>query len=70
MWAGYRGSPGSAERRVGFCSSSKPRGYQFSFGQLAANTRALAEWVGFAPNTAVSDGVARFVQWFKEFYAA
>ena len=36
----------------------------------AADTRALAEWVGFAPNTAVSDGVARFVQWFKEFYAA
>ena len=36
----------------------------------AADTRALAEWVGFAPNPAVSDGVARFVQWFKEFYAA
>ena len=36
----------------------------------AADTRALAEWVGFAHNTAVSDGVARFVQWFKEFYAA
>ena len=36
----------------------------------AADTRELAEWVGFAPNTAVSDGVARFVQWFKEFYAA
>ncbi len=36
----------------------------------AADTRALAEWVGFAPSTPVSEGVARFVQWFKEFYAA
>ena len=36
----------------------------------AADTRALAEWVGFAPGTPVSEGVARFVQWFKEFYAA
>ncbi len=34
----------------------------------AADTRALADWVGFAPNTPVREGVARFVQWFKEFY--
>jgi pimeloyl-ACP methyl ester carboxylesterase len=30
-----------APDQVGFCSSTKPRGYQFSFNQLAANTRAL-----------------------------
>ena len=34
----------------------------------AADTRALARWVGFAPNTPVREGVVRFVQWFKEFY--
>jgi pimeloyl-ACP methyl ester carboxylesterase len=27
--------------QIGFCKSSKPIGYQFSFGQLAANTNAL-----------------------------
>jgi pimeloyl-ACP methyl ester carboxylesterase len=27
--------------QIGFCSSSKPAGYQFSFNQLAANTGAL-----------------------------
>lgn len=27
--------------QVGFCASTKPERYQFSFGQLAANTRAL-----------------------------
>ena len=36
--AGYRVI---APDQVGFCSSSKPRGYQFSFGQLADNTDAL-----------------------------
>lgn len=30
-----------APDQVGFCKSSKPMGYQFSFAQLAANTRAL-----------------------------
>lgn len=53
LWAGYRGSPGSAERRVGFCSSSKPRGYQFSFGQLAANTRALLDERGIDKATLI-----------------
>lgn len=36
--AGYRVI---APDQVGFCASSKPQGYQFSLGQLAANTRAL-----------------------------
>jgi pimeloyl-ACP methyl ester carboxylesterase len=29
--------------QIGFCASSKPRGYQFSFQQLAANTRAMLD---------------------------
>lgn len=36
--AGYRVI---APDQVGFCASSKPEGYQFSFNQLAANTNAL-----------------------------
>lgn len=32
--------------QIGFCKSSKPAGYQFSFNQLAANTRALLEAEG------------------------
>lgn len=38
--AGYRVI---APDQVGFCASSKPRQYQFSFHQLAANTHALLE---------------------------
>jgi pimeloyl-ACP methyl ester carboxylesterase len=41
--AGYRVI---APDQIGFCSSSKPRGYQFSFGQLASNTDALLESLG------------------------
>lgn len=32
-----------APDQIGFCASSKPKGYQFSFGQLAANTQALLQ---------------------------
>ncbi len=35
----------------------------------AANTDALDAWVGFKPDTAVRDGVARFVSWYRDFYA-
>ncbi|KLJ01757.1 alpha/beta hydrolase [Luteimonas sp. FCS-9] len=35
-----------APDQVGFCGSSKPRGYQFSFAQLAANTHALLQALG------------------------
>jgi len=38
--AGYRTI---APDQIGFCKSSKPDGYQFSFLQLAANTHALLE---------------------------
>ncbi len=36
----------------------------------AADTAALRAWVGFAPATPVRDGVARFVDWYREFYRA
>ena len=36
----------------------------------AADTAALAAWVGFAPSTPVGEGVARFVRWYREFYQA
>lgn len=41
--AGYRVI---APDQVGFCKSSKPQAYQFSFGQLARNTHALLESIG------------------------
>ena len=34
----------------------------------AADTSALAAWTGFAPATSVSEGVAHFVRWYKDFY--
>jgi UDP-glucuronate 4-epimerase len=36
----------------------------------AADTSALEGWVDFKPNTPVREGVARFVAWYREFYAA
>ncbi|WP_373889508.1 alpha/beta fold hydrolase [Massilia sp. IC2-476] len=41
--AGYRVV---APDQVGFCKSTKPQHYQYSFQQLAANTRALLEAIG------------------------
>jgi UDP-glucuronate 4-epimerase len=34
----------------------------------AANTDELNSWVGFKPNTAVTDGVTRFVNWYRSYY--
>ncbi|MBS0498980.1 MAG: NAD-dependent epimerase [Proteobacteria bacterium] len=34
----------------------------------AADTAALAAWIGFSPATSVSEGVGRFVHWYKGFY--
>ena len=34
----------------------------------AADTSALEAWVDFRPNTSVYDGVAKFVEWYREFY--
>ncbi len=35
----------------------------------SANTAQLNEWVGFAPATPVKEGIARFVAWYKNYYA-
>lgn len=35
-----------------------------------ADTRALDEWVGFVPATPISQGVARFVAWYRDYYGA
>ncbi|RKQ38119.1 NAD-dependent epimerase [Enterobacter sp. R1(2018)] len=36
--------------------------------ETSADTRALYEVIGFKPQTSVTDGVARFVEWYKSFY--
>lgn len=33
-----------------------------------ADTRALADAVGFSPSTPLADGLARFAEWFKRYY--
>ncbi len=48
--AGYRVL---ALDQVGFCKSSKPAGYQFSFQQLATNTHGLLASLGIAEATIV-----------------
>ena len=34
----------------------------------SADTRELAEWVGFAPDTDVGEGVRRFAEWFLAYH--
>ena len=34
----------------------------------SANTDELSAWVGFKPNTAVREGVARFADWYRRYY--
>lgn len=34
----------------------------------AANTDELDKWVGFKPNTSVAEGVAKFVEWYRNYY--
>ena len=34
----------------------------------AADTQALADWVGFKPSTSIEVGVERFANWYQEFY--
>ena len=33
-----------------------------------ADTTSLEEYIGFKPRTAIEDGVARFILWYKEYY--
>ena len=42
-----------APDQVGFCASSKPRGYQFSFAQLAHNTQALLQFLDIGKVTVI-----------------
>ncbi|WP_252273029.1 alpha/beta fold hydrolase [Pseudomonas subflava] len=42
-----------APDQIGFCASSKPRGYQFSFSQLALNTQALLDKLGVDKATVI-----------------
>ncbi|HSX84294.1 MAG TPA: alpha/beta hydrolase [Cellvibrio sp.] len=48
--AGYRVI---APDQIGFCKSSKPAHYQFSFQQLASNTRALLDSIGINQVTVI-----------------
>ena len=34
----------------------------------SADTRELFEWIGFKPNTPIVDGVAKFAEWYRDFY--
>jgi UDP-glucuronate 4-epimerase len=36
----------------------------------AADTDALAAWIGFQPSTAIETGVARFAHWYRAYYPA
>lgn len=42
-----------APDQIGFCKSTKPAHYQYSFQQLAANTRALLDHLGIARATLI-----------------
>jgi len=33
-----------------------------------ADVEALARWTGYRPGTAVRSGVARFVQWYRQYH--
>jgi UDP-glucuronate 4-epimerase len=34
-----------------------------------ADTSALAKWIDFAPSTSLSEGIGRFVDWYRNYYA-
>lgn len=46
-----------APDQIGFCASSKPRGYQFSFSQLALNTQALLNKLGVTKATIIGHSI-------------
>ena len=35
----------------------------------SADTSALEDWIGFKPNTSITDGINRFVNWYRNFYS-
>ncbi len=36
--------------------------------ETSSDCSALAEWIGFKPNTPIKEGVGKFIQWYKEYY--
>lgn len=42
-----------APDQIGFCKSTKPQGYQYSFQQLASNTHALLQSLGITRSTVI-----------------
>ena len=50
-----------APDQIGFCSSSKPQGYQFSFAQLAHNTRALLQSLDIDQATVIGHSMGGMV---------
>ncbi|MFC3941126.1 alpha/beta fold hydrolase [Pseudomonas gingeri] len=42
-----------APDQIGFCKSTKPQGYQYSFQQLASNTHALLQSLGVTRSTVI-----------------
>jgi len=47
--------------QIGFCKSSKPRGYQYSIAQLAANTHALLASLGIDKVTVVAHSMGGMI---------
>jgi pimeloyl-ACP methyl ester carboxylesterase len=47
--------------QIGFCKSSKPHGYQYSFHQLAANTHALLASLGIDKATVIAHSMGGMV---------
>jgi len=35
----------------------------------ASDTSRLNDWVGFAPNTSINEGITKFVEWYRSFFA-
>ena len=60
---------GALERALGSSASIKMMEMQpGDVPATSADTSALRDWVGFAPNTKVEDGVARFAEWYLDYY--
>lgn len=47
--------------QIGFCKSSKPRGYQYSIHQLAANTHALLQSLGVEKATVIAHSMGGMI---------
>ena len=60
---------GALERALGSSASIKMMEMQpGDVPATSADTSALRDWVGFAPNTKVEDGVAKFAEWYLDYY--